>query len=149
MIPKKITFPDKGILKDTAVPEYQTSAQGRNGYVKQAGLEVFHSPVGVIRLSPITSKGTIANCCVEIPNTPEVVNQVIEALKTEPKKRSAKYEKIQARIDAARGPLGQWAYDDEGYPREDWVFEVSNRDTQLGYFDWLTFKYEAEEESGN
>lgn len=30
-----------------------------------------------------------------------------------------------------------WDYEDELYTRDDWKSEVSNGDTQLGYFDWV------------
>jgi hypothetical protein len=152
-----IDFPNKGLLKGTKVGDYQVSAQGRNGYMKQAGLEVFWSPAGIIRLSPVTSKGLVGNCIVEIPNDPEVIKKVVAALQTppedvKPSRRTragapeTKYEKIQARIEEHRG---EWDFEDETYPRSDWMYEVGNNDTQLGYFDWLIHKYEAAEEGGN
>lgn len=76
-----VMFPNGGLLTGGAVKEYQVSAEGRNGYMKQAGVEVFPSPVGVVRLTPINSKGDVGRCCIEIPNDPVVMGQFIEALK--------------------------------------------------------------------
>lgn len=49
----------------------RTSYIGRNGHGKQIGLEVL--PIGettpdqIITLSPINSKGNVANCSLDIP----------------------------------------------------------------------------------
>lgn len=138
-----VEYPDKGIIKDNKViKDYQTSAQGRNGYIKQAGLQVFHSPMGVIRLSPVTSKGSIANCCIEIPDQPEVINKVIKLLKQPEGSHSEKFQKV---FDELEAHYGDWKYEDSKYPREDWQQEAWDGETQLGYFDWLRAKYEIEE----
>ena len=57
------------------------SALGRNGHIKQSGIEVMNredSHQGHISLSPITSKGDIGRCEIEIPI--EDLQQVIDAL---------------------------------------------------------------------
>lgn len=80
--PAYIKYPNGG--KFTYGPnhtEYQTSAQTRNGYVKQSGIEVFFSPIGVARLTPINSKGAPSNGFIEIPNDPAIIEQVINVLK--------------------------------------------------------------------
>jgi hypothetical protein len=41
-----------------------------------------------------------------------------------------------------------WDFEDTFYDRNCWVAEVAAKDTQLGYFDWVVHKLEAEEESG-
>ena len=37
-----------------------------------------------------------------------------------------------------------WDYEDQNFPREDWKNEVTNGDTQLGYFDWVIHNIEGE-----
>ena len=64
-----ITFKNKRVV----------SYQGRNGTGKQIGIEVL--PIGtpnlnqVVTLSPINSKGNVANCMIDIPmaDIPEFV----------------------------------------------------------------------------
>jgi len=41
------------------------------------------------------------------------------------------------RIKAANKRRGDWTYEDEEFTREDWRYDVANKDTQLGYFDWV------------
>jgi hypothetical protein len=41
-----------------------------------------------------------------------------------------------------------WDFEDKVYVRDDWKIEVACGDTQLGYFDWVIHKIEAEIESG-
>jgi len=63
----------------------RTSFIGRNGFGKQSGIEIL--PVGiptpeqVITISPITGKGNIANCSLDIPiaDIPEVINALLAA----------------------------------------------------------------------
>lgn len=38
---------------------------------------------------------------------------------------------------------GDWVYEDEEFPREDWCYDVGCRDTQLGYFDWVIHNLEG------
>lgn len=75
-----VMFPNGGVVTSGEVKEYQTSAEGRNGYMKQSGVEVFASPAGVVRLTPINSKGVVGRGCIEIPNDPAVINEFITAL---------------------------------------------------------------------
>jgi hypothetical protein len=79
--PAFIAFKNGGTVKGSdGKHEYQVSAQGRNGYMKQSGVEVFKSPFGVLRISPVNSKGTVGNCCIEVPSDPETLNKFIKAL---------------------------------------------------------------------
>ena len=71
-----IQYPNSGRISEFV----NVSAQGRNGYMKQTGIEVLRSEVGVIRLTPINSKSQPGNCCVELPNDPAVIKQFINAL---------------------------------------------------------------------
>ena len=32
---------------------------------------------------------------------------------------------------------GHWSKGPEGYPEEDWQAQVANRDTRLGYWEWV------------
>lgn len=34
--------------------------------------------------------------------------------------------------------------EDDNYPRQDWQFEVSNGDTNLGYWDWVMHQKERD-----
>lgn len=68
-------------------PKQNTSYMGRNGIGKQIGIEIL--PVGppapeqIITLSPVNSKGNIANCSIDIPvaDIPEFVEQLHNAYK--------------------------------------------------------------------
>ena len=54
---------------------------GRNGTGKCAGLEILHLDyVGRIQLSPLNSKGNIANCSIDIPDDPAVVKEICDHL---------------------------------------------------------------------
>ena len=80
----------------------QVSYIGRNGMGKQTGLELLYIPCSVVSppaksngwkwksqasstvsLSPINSKGQVANCIIDIPveNITEVVNALLEVQK--------------------------------------------------------------------
>ena len=51
---------------------------GRNGYFKSSGLEVGTVPCFGATLTPITSKGLVARCSIEIPA--DAIDATIKAL---------------------------------------------------------------------
>lgn len=55
---------------------------GRNGYIKQYGINAWYmlDNDNVIYLNPITSKGLVGNCELQIPK--EQLQEFIEGLKT-------------------------------------------------------------------
>lgn len=54
-------------------------AKGRNGTIKQVGLEIIE--IGeIIALYPISTRGRCDSCRLEIPNDPETLKAVIEVL---------------------------------------------------------------------
>jgi hypothetical protein len=54
----------------------------------------------------------------------------------------------QDHVDALIARYGSWGQD-ERFPRADWQYEVSEGETNLGYWDWLLQQYDIhnEEES--
>jgi hypothetical protein len=51
---------------------------GRNGYFTATGLQVSESN-GTLYLSPITSKGNVGHCCIQIPaEDAEIVAAIID-----------------------------------------------------------------------
>ena len=52
--------------------------QGRNGNFKQAGIRIWRGSNKEVWLEPVTGKGGIGNCWIQIP--PENVDAVVKAL---------------------------------------------------------------------
>ena len=57
-----------------------TNCTGRNGYFKQSGIDLLVTSNDSIMLSPITSKGTIGRCDMEIPK--ESIDELIKVLQS-------------------------------------------------------------------
>jgi hypothetical protein len=57
---------------------------------------------------------------------------IIEIIQTKARIRDATFARNMA----------DWHYEDHDFPRDGWKAEVSNGDTQLGYFDWVIHKLE-------
>jgi hypothetical protein len=58
--------------------------EGRNGYFKQGGLAIQELGDGKVALFPLTSKGDIARCMIEIPvDDLETVINTLEAVKND------------------------------------------------------------------
>lgn len=55
------------------------TAKGRNGFVKQVGLEIMKAGE-VITLFPVSTRGACNSCMLEIPTDPETLSAVINAL---------------------------------------------------------------------
>jgi hypothetical protein len=54
---------------------------GRNGRVFTSGLDfVYTGPSGRVLLSPLTSRGAIARCEIQIPADPRVLRELADAL---------------------------------------------------------------------
>lgn len=49
------------------------------------------------------------------------------------------------RIAAAEKARGNWDFEDADFTRSDWKNDVSNGDTQLGYYDWVIHNLESAE----
>jgi hypothetical protein len=56
----------------------ETISQGRSGSIKTTGIEVFKVDGFPLKLSPITRRGTVANCYIEIEL--RAIPELIEAL---------------------------------------------------------------------
>ena len=50
-------------------------------------------------------------------------------------------QRIQAAVFAKEN--GSWEYEDADFTRADWRADVANKDTQLGYFDWVIHNIES------
>ena len=65
----------------------QVNFLGRNGFFKQAGLDIqafnCNYPTGIVILSPLTSRGNVARCQIEIPlgDVPSVIEALQKAIK--------------------------------------------------------------------
>lgn len=44
-----------------------TQSLGRNGVLKTSGINMFRLDQGIIELTPVTSRGDLARCHIEIP----------------------------------------------------------------------------------
>lgn len=53
-----------------------------------------------------------------------------------------------ARLCKVVTAIGPEEFISDRYPHGDWVYEVDNGDTLLGYFDWIEHKTEAEDVVG-
>jgi hypothetical protein len=68
-------------------PDKMVNAQGCNGYMKCAGLSILFMRAGLsttdlVELSPLTSKGLIGNCAIQIPidHLPELIQTLTQLL---------------------------------------------------------------------
>lgn len=52
---------------------------GRNGHGIAVALEVWRHE-GVVELSPITSKGRVANCAIQVPDDPDALRELASRL---------------------------------------------------------------------
>jgi hypothetical protein len=68
----------------------ETVSQGRSGSIKTAGIEVFKVDGFPLKLSPITRRGNVANCYIEIEHRaiPELIRALQEALAKTPAGRA-------------------------------------------------------------
>lgn len=82
MLPKGTSEPSNNMTTEVKFP-FLTNFTGRNGYSKCSGLEVMeyrNRPEGAcFFLTPLTSKGKLANCDIIIPVSaiPELVNALL------------------------------------------------------------------------
>jgi hypothetical protein len=62
--------------------EITTLNMGRNGHSKSKGIDLMQCQNGNILLTPITSKGNLQNCEIEIhkDSIPELINQLQKLL---------------------------------------------------------------------
>jgi len=70
----KIEFPE---VKDFNM---HPSFMGRNGYYHATGIDVSQMSCGLVTLQPITQKGKIGRCAVELPADKETLRQVAAEL---------------------------------------------------------------------
>ena len=62
----------------------KTTSIGRNGILTTTGIEVLQTndpQYGKVAISPITSRGTVGNCMITIPNRKEDIRSLIEMLR--------------------------------------------------------------------
>ena len=57
----------------------ETHFQGRNGYFRCSGFKIVHFADKIIDIYPLTSKGVVGNCQLDIPV--EEIDNLIEILK--------------------------------------------------------------------
>ena len=78
---REIKFPNGG-LYDSAFGPQNVGFLGRNGPGKCLGIEVYSDRLGYVALSPITSRGEVGRCRIEISDDEATVLDLINALCT-------------------------------------------------------------------
>jgi len=121
---------------------------GRNGNFRMCGLVITPlTRTRTIYLQPITSRGLVGRCALEIPAS--AVRAFCDALQAMALELAPAQASGQSALDgvdeliARFGPHGEHP----DHPRSDWKYEVANGDTQRGYWDYVAAKLEEETNS--
>ena len=116
--------------------------RGANGFGYMCGVAVLIQPSGnSLRLEAINSSGeSTYSCWMEIPQdqAEAVAAQIMAAVKKPAEKDSLSVESLMVEF-------GNWG-NHPRYGREDWMFAVASKDTQRGYWDWVSVRLEVEKE---
>ena len=79
-------------MNEIHIEHSETHFIGRNGYFKQRGVSVRSTVGNTVLIEPITSRGTVGRCMIEIPK--DTVPELIKALKDSIGENDATHPKL-------------------------------------------------------
>ena len=120
--------------------------RGRNGTGYCCGVSVDATwkdtkACNAIYLGPVNSTGDrTASCYFQVPA--EKIEELIAAIRAE---SNIQPVTNQNSVESLMAQYGDWG-EHELYIREDWAHETASKNTQRGYWDWVSVRLEVDRE---